>query len=58
MPLSPGTRLGPYEILSPLVFRGKGEVEPLCVREPAGEIPSLPRDLMLSLGKMTDNKLL
>jgi serine/threonine protein kinase len=40
MALTSGSRLGPYEILSPLGAGGMGEVEP------PGEIPSAAKDRM------------
>ncbi len=36
MSLAPGTKFGPYEIVSPLGAGGMGEVEPLCGRERSG----------------------
>ena len=33
MSLTPGAKLGPYEIQSPLGAGGMGEVEPFCGRE-------------------------
>lgn len=36
MSLVAGTKLEPYEILSPLGAGGMGEVEPSCGREPFG----------------------
>ena len=36
MALNPGSKLGPYEIQSPLGAGGMGEVEPLCGRERSG----------------------
>jgi len=36
MSLAPGTRLGPYEVVSPIGAGGMGEVEPRCGRERSG----------------------
>ena len=39
MTLQTGTRLGPYEILSPLGAGGMGRVEPLCGRQRRMNLP-------------------
>src|SRR5258708_2794596 len=47
MPLSPGTRLGPYEIVSPLGVGGMGEVY-------RAHDPKLDRDVALKVLRLGD----
>ncbi|HXH51073.1 MAG TPA: hypothetical protein VNM47_17170, partial [Terriglobia bacterium] len=47
MTLAAGTKLGVYEIISPLGAGGMGEVEPFCGREPFAVILSGAKNLLL-----------
>ena len=53
--LSPGTKLGPYEVVGALGAGGMGEVEPVGRRPSCpAKIPSAARDRMLSPGTNVD----
>jgi len=49
--VTPGTKLGPYEIVALIGAGGMGEVEPLCGREQSGSPQARSRALRLRSGQ-------
>ena len=49
--VTPGTKLGPYEIVALIGAGGMGEVEPRCGREQSGSPQARSRALRLRSGQ-------